>query len=156
MSRRRRQPPNRPADPLGALYPTLDLHGLTADQATSSARLWIDQNRADGELVVRIVTGRGLHSAGPPVLPATIEELLARMKGGAVRDYETEPGGGVFRVRLTPAPPRLSSPSSPHRHPARLIREAEEALAELGITPTPSLLEAEIRRIIKEHPDKAE
>lgn len=157
MSRRRgRRPSNPPPDLLGAIYPSLDLHGLTAHEAVSTARAWIASRRDDGDLLVRIITGRGLHSPGPPVLPGAIEHLLTSMKASAVRAFEAEPGGGAYRVRLKPRPADPKAPITQPPRPPHLVRRAEEALAELGITPTPTLIEAEIRRIIKEEPDKVE
>ncbi|MDR0787196.1 MAG: Smr/MutS family protein [Gemmatimonadota bacterium] len=154
MTPKRRKPPvsgqlRHPAD---LLYPTLDLHGLTADEAEALARRWIEARRNDGDGVVRIVTGRGSHSIGPPVLPIMVDELLRKLAGNAVRSFERETGGAVFRVWLN----RVRAPAVPVRSPvmARLsedvLRKAEMALAELGITATPALLEAEARRILTE------
>lgn len=152
MSRRRRKPPSEVRGPRAiedALYPTLDLHGMTAAEATRAAKGWIERNRLAGEPVVRLVTGRGMHSVGPPVLPDAVESLLRDLAGGVVRSHEREIGGGVYRVWLNrpgPAPrPRAPTGDGP---PRDLIRLAEESLAELGIDPTPALVEAEVRRII--------
>lgn len=107
---------------------------------------------------MRVITGRGLHSAGPAVLPSAVEDLLRGLRHTIVRDFDREPGGGVVRIRLLrggpdPAPPKQSdentvSIGSPRDR--QLERRAEEALAELGITPTPELLRAEMRRLRSE------
>lgn len=132
----------------GSLYPTLDLHGLTAPEATARAKRWLIEQCHAGEAVVRVITGRGMHSIGPPVLPAVITSLLDELKRGTVRRYEVEAGGGVFRVYLTCARVAHEPERAVNRLPPDLVREAEEALAELGVTPTPALIEAEVRRIL--------
>lgn len=159
MSRRRRKgkAPPGPKDLWSALYPTLDLHGLTAAEASSASRAWLKHQQASGEPTVRLITGRGLHSQGPPVLPAEIEALLDQLKGSLVADYEREPGGGVYRVRLKSPAVRPVRPSQrTERHDPAIVRQAEEALAELGVAATPALLQAEIARIVKERQEKRE
>lgn len=150
MSRRKRPAggPRRPAEGGGALYSTLDLHGETADSARRMTEAWLRRQRDEGERLVRVITGRGRHSVGAPVLREEIGHLLRGLTGGLVVRVQEESGGGAFRVELrSPAavPPR-APPPAPKASPA-LRREAEEALAELGIAPTPELLDAEIRRI---------
>lgn len=162
MSRRRRRgnPAEgaRSTDPAGALHPTLDLHGNTADEAERAAERWLIDHARDGELTVRLITGRGKRSIGPPVLAPAIADLLTRLRGTLVQGYETESAGGVFRVRLIR--PRLPSP--PIRRPLlptlppEIILEAEQALAELGIASTPALVEVEGRRILRERERAAE
>jgi len=136
------------------VHPLLDLHGLTADEARRRAESWLRARAADGERTVVIVTGRGSHSRGLPVLRPEIEQLLHEIQGSTVDRWETIGDGGGFRVTLRP-PPALADPgaadaASLRRHPPELRRRAEESLAELGITPTPALLRAEIRRILDE------
>jgi hypothetical protein len=148
-----RSPRSRP-DPRGQLYPTLDLHGLTGDEARHVAERWLRAERAAGELAVRLITGRGKRSAGPPVLRGEIEALLHELTPGLVERFTLDTPGGAFLVHLNrhlPSPPqgprggRLS-----RRVPAELRRRAEESLAELGVSPTPELLDAEIRRLLAE------
>ncbi|MFL5382838.1 MAG: Smr/MutS family protein [Longimicrobiaceae bacterium] len=150
MARRRRPR----GEPPGSVHPLLDLHGLTADEARRRAEGWLRARAAAGERTVVVVTGRGTHSRGLPVLRPEIEHLLHDLQGTAVHGWETTPDGGGFRVTLRP-PPALSTPAaaeaaSLRRHPPELRRRAEESLAELGITPTPALLNAEIRRLLDE------
>jgi hypothetical protein len=159
--RRRRRPPETPA-PFGAwdeLHPTLDLHGETAESARRRAEPWLRSRQAEGVRTVRLITGRGLHSVGPPVLRGEIEEMLGALRGTLVSRFSLEHGRGAFRVELVragsrrapdPAPPR----PAPRRHDPELRHRAEEALWELGVDPTPSLIEAEVRRILEEEADE--
>lgn len=151
MAHRRRPNPDRrrPRPDRGALYHTLDLHGETAASARRRTEAWLRSQRDAGERCVRLITGRGRRSVGPPVLGSEVKRLLRDLTGELVDRVEEESGGGALRVLL-----RSPSSVAPGR-PARgltaaspeLRREAEEALAELGVDPTPELLEAEIRRI---------
>ena len=69
----------------------LDLHGLTGPQAETRTEDFLASVRRRGVLFVRIITGRGLHSDGPPVLPGVVEEKLAALKlAGVVLEYEWE------------------------------------------------------------------
>lgn len=154
----------RRSPPWDRIHPTLDLHGETGDDARELAERWLLERRRDGERVVRIVTGRGLHSVGPPVLPGVISELLRRLRGTVVAAWEGEPGGGAYRVELRRPEPRsgprgpggsapspaAAGPAAPSRENAELRRRAEESLAELGITPTQALIAAEMRRLSRE------
>jgi hypothetical protein len=153
-----RKPPRgeRHAPQWGSLHPLLDLHGLTGDAARQRADAWLRARHADRARTVVVITGRGNRSPGPPVLLGEVEHLLAELRGSVVEDFALLPGGGGFQVELTrPAPPprtlaeervakrlRASSPE--------LLRRAEEALWELGIAPTPALLDAEIQRLSRE------
>ena len=150
MAPRPRKPARPDRDLWGSLYPTLDLHGYSADEATRLAERWLIARRGEGERVVRLITGRGLHSVGPPVLPTATEDLLRGLKPAIVSSFEREAGGGVYRVTLRLASPSAASPSTPKGHDLELVRRAEIALADLGIQPTPALIEAEIRRIVNE------
>lgn len=153
MPRKRRRPTRR-GEPLpwDAVHPTLDLHGATAEAARAEAQRWLRAQQGAGERVVRLITGRGVHSRGPPVLPGEIQDLLASLSGSVVEHFAPERGGGAFRVELrkrkTPSPRR-----PPEAEPADdpdLRRQAEESLHELGVEPTPALLRAEMRRLRKE------
>jgi hypothetical protein len=132
------------------VHPLLDLHGLTGDEALRRAEGWLRARAADGERTVVIVTGRGTHSRGLPVLRPEIEHLLEGLRGSAVDGWEPTPGEGGFRVRLRPPPATPGAGTAEallRAYPPELRRRAEESLAELGVTPTPALLRAEIRRI---------
>lgn len=58
----------------------LDLHGLTAIQADQRAEAFILTAHKDGLLTLRIIVGKGLHSASGAVLPDVVEDLLNRLK----------------------------------------------------------------------------
>jgi hypothetical protein len=164
MSRRRghRYPGSTPL-PWDSLYPTLDLHGATAEEARRRARAWLDEQQAGGVRTVRVITGKGNRSRGLPVLRGEIEGLLHSLRGTVVATYATESGGGSFRVELRKLSARRSTgslrrPASPVREPAvddpDLRRRAEEALWELGVQPTPELVRAEIRRLREQEADR--
>ena len=69
----------------------LDLHGLTGPQAEARTENFIASVKQRGLSVARIITGRGLHSDGPPVLPGVIEGKMALLKkAGIVKRYEWE------------------------------------------------------------------
>lgn len=133
----------------------MDLHGATAEEARGRAERWLRAQQGAGERVVRLITGRGLHSVGPPVLPGEIQDLLASLSGSVVERFALERGGGAFHVELlkrrTPSP-RPRGPDSDAHLPGdpELRRQAEEALHELGVAPTPALLRAEMRRLLEE------
>lgn len=153
MARRRRSGrDDRLRAERGALYPTLDLHGETADSARRVAAAWLRRQRDQGERLVRVITGRGKHSRGPPVLREEISALLEELRGELVGRVEGESGGGALRVELLSpaAAPAPRAPPASTRVAPELRRRAEEALAELGVVPTPELLEIEIRRILRE------
>jgi hypothetical protein len=155
---RKRKPP--PADQgvsreaWGKVHPVLDLHGLTGDEARRRTEQWLLDRQAERVRTVIVVTGRGLHSQGIPVIRNEVEHLLQLLKGTLVVRWETAGFGGSFQVELrrppdtTPRPPP-EPPLLRQAGPA-LRRRAEEALWDLGIAPTPALLEAEIRRILSE------
>jgi hypothetical protein len=157
---RKRKPP--PADQgvsreaWGKVHPVLDLHGLTGDEARRRTEQWLMDRQAERVRTVVVVTGRGLHSQGIPVIRNEVEHLLQLLKGTLVVRWESAGFGGSFRIELRrppetdrrpPPEPRLLREADP-----ALRRRAEEALWELGIDPTPALLEAEIRRILREGP----
>lgn len=133
---------------LGRLHPTLDLHGETADDARRLTERWLRARAADGVRTVVVITGRGRRSAGPPVLPGEVQDLLAMLRGSVVASWEAEPGGGALRVELLPTkPPRRPPAEPPIPDDTELRRRAEQSLAELGVAPTPLLILAEMRRL---------
>jgi hypothetical protein len=150
MARRRPDPP--PPPPRGTVHPFLDLHGLTGEEAARRTERWLRDRQAEGVRTVVVVTGRGLRSPGLPVLRTEVEHLLAGLKGTLVAAWESAHAGGSFQVELR-RPPAGPAPPPPPRllraAPPELRRRAEEALWELGVEPTPTLLEAEIRRLME-------
>ncbi len=106
---RRRPTPLTGAEPdlgarLGYAIPDaeVDLHGMTADRARRVARnfLFTEMRKKSGA-IVRIITGRGTHSAGEPTLRPLMESLLT---GGtvdmAVNRWEWATDGGSCMVEL--------------------------------------------------------
>ncbi len=153
-----RKPPRgeRQAPQWGSLHPRLDLHGLTGDDARLRADAWLRARHAERVRTVVVITGRGNRSPGPPVLLGEVEHLLAELRGGVVESYALLAGGGGFQVELA-RPPRAPRTLAEERVAKRLrgsapelLRRAEEALWELGIAPTPALLDAEIQRLSRE------
>jgi hypothetical protein len=157
----RRDPPPRERS-WGSLHPLLDLHGLTGDEAVIRAESWLRSQRARGERTAVVVTGRGNRSPAGPVLRGEIEHLLIRLRGDLVHDWGPAEGGGAVIVQLSAEkPPRRSAAELRAAErlsnvDPRLRARAEEALWELGITPTPALVDAEIRRIRESGPPAAE
>ena len=138
------------------LYPTLDLHGCTADEARERSHRWVAEQWERGERVIRLITGWGRHSVGPPVVRSEVRLLLTDLRGTMVRDFDLETGGGVFRVALRSpprppaAPPRARMAVTPAPPTGEEARRAIESLEELGVTPTPELIAAEVRRLRRE------
>lgn len=160
----RKPPRGRDSGPWwGSLYPLLDLHGLTGDDARIRADAWLRARRDERVRTVMLVTGRGNRSAGPPVLLGEVEHLLHGLRGGVVESFTFLPGGGGFQVELArpaPPPPRTVAEERAARRvrtsAPELRRRAEESLWELGIAPTPALLDAEIQRLLRAEPEGEE
>ncbi|HEV2146976.1 MAG TPA: Smr/MutS family protein [Longimicrobiaceae bacterium] len=156
MAPRKRRRSGTPPPPIPAwdeVLPTLDLHRETADEAVRRTGSWLRERQREGVRTVRVVTGRGSRSAGPPVLRGEVGALLEGLRGSLVSYFTLDSGGGAFRVELERfrAAPRLpAAPALLRKVDPDLRRRAEEALWELGVTPTPPLLATEIRRILRE------
>ena len=155
--RKRKTPPGDTVsrETWGRVHPILDLHGLTGDEAYRRAGQWMRARQAEGVRTVVVVTGRGLHSQGIPVVRNEVEHLLAGLKGTLVVRWESAHFGGSFRVELRGPPrepPRLSTrePALVRNAAPDVLLRAAENLAELGSASTPALLEAEIRRILRD------
>ncbi|MCP4716731.1 MAG: Smr/MutS family protein [Deltaproteobacteria bacterium] len=58
----------------------IDLHGCTADKARIKAAAFIQTARMQGLKTVRIIVGKGIHSAGQAVLPDIIETQMSTLK----------------------------------------------------------------------------
>ena len=79
----------------------LDLHGLTAAEAESAVRGFIDRSRRrQPGAVVLIITGKGTGSAAGPVLRPAIQQLLKTRLSGYVEEWALDDSEGAFRVRL--------------------------------------------------------
>ncbi|MDZ7642489.1 MAG: Smr/MutS family protein [Desulfurivibrio sp.] len=82
----------------------LDLHGLTAAAAETALHRFIEHCRVLQLATLRIITGKGLHSAGEPVLPPLAEATLEGMQRGrqilAYRWEGRRRAGGALIVYL--------------------------------------------------------
>ncbi len=83
----------------------IDLHGYTALQAEMKVGSFIHYALKQKVLAVRIITGKGLHSGGQPVLPDTVEDVLRTLKKeNLVKSWRWEKGqkekSGALIVQL--------------------------------------------------------
>jgi DNA-nicking Smr family endonuclease len=109
----------RLAHELGALpparqYQRLDLHRMSASQATHALHTTITQARADGEIYVIVICGKGTHSgAVGPVLSRLVVEELSGPLAAQIVAFRTAPralgGEGAIVVRLR----RKARPKAP-------------------------------------------
>ncbi|MBI5557740.1 MAG: Smr/MutS family protein [Deltaproteobacteria bacterium] len=71
----------------------IDLHGLTAAEAERKAVNFLITARNKGLMTVRIITGKGIHSQGGPVLRNLMEHLAGILKAeGRITKYAWENG----------------------------------------------------------------
>lgn len=69
----------------------LDLHRLTAVEAERKAVDFLRTSKTLKIRTVRIITGKGLHSEGPAVLPDVVETKLTEFKStGLIFDFRWE------------------------------------------------------------------
>jgi DNA-nicking Smr family endonuclease len=93
----------------GVLKPieTLDLHGLSREEALIRARAFLQQAARQSWPAVVIVTGKGLHSQAGPVLRQAIEQLLVASPA-LVMEWMVAPrqygGAGALVVFPRPQP----------------------------------------------------
>ncbi len=92
------------SSPAGPAQPQMeiDLHGCTAEQAEMKIEAFIQRAVYQGVNAVRIITGKGLHSDGPAVLPGVAEEKLAGLQKEKMISAFWWEGGekGALLVRL--------------------------------------------------------
>lgn len=79
------------------IYPSpqehLDLHGLTGQEAEAKVTNFLLTARQKGLRTVAVITGKGLHSKGLPVLRDLVEGMAKDMKAGReIRNYVWENG----------------------------------------------------------------
>ncbi len=79
----------------------LDLHGLGADEAERRLQMFLERMAATapGE-VVRVITGRGLGSPGPPILQGVVRDALNGWLARRVDDWAVDVGSGAYLVRV--------------------------------------------------------
>ena len=81
---------------------SLDLHGMTADGAEQRLRFFLERHHVTSSgRVVHVITGKGGHSTGPPVLPGLVRELLMHELSEIVAELGGLTGGGGFAVRIS-------------------------------------------------------
>ncbi|HBT82891.1 MAG: hypothetical protein A2091_07745 [Desulfuromonadales bacterium GWD2_61_12] len=78
----------------GKLFPeaTLDLHGLTRDEARLRTRHFLDNSVHHGFKTVLLITGRGLRSPEGPVLRDELERYLSHDAAAWVAEWGRAPG----------------------------------------------------------------
>lgn len=85
----------RPGSEKVAPQVELDLHGHTAQKAEDRTESFILSAAGHGLQCVRIITGKGLHSEGPAVLPAVVEGKLCELqRKKIVRAFQPEKRSG--------------------------------------------------------------
>jgi DNA-nicking Smr family endonuclease len=90
----------------GVLRMTLDLHGMTGDQAVLRLRLTFESCRRHGVKELLVIHGRGSHSAAQdgPVLKKVVHDMLDYELNMQVREYRSalprEGGDGATVVSL--------------------------------------------------------
>jgi DNA-nicking Smr family endonuclease len=85
---------------------TLDLHGRREDEAAAALERFLAGARAAGQRCVRVVTGKGRHSAAGAVLRHAVPDLLVGRLAAHVRAFAAAPaadgGDGALHVLLAP------------------------------------------------------
>ena len=81
-----------------ATYPPpeeeLNLHGCTGDEAARKTVAFVTGSAVLRLRTVLVITGKGLHSQGPPVLPLVVEGCLEELKQtGVIFHYSWGPKG---------------------------------------------------------------
>ena len=90
----------------GRLVPeaSLDLHGLTRDEARARTRHFLEDAAYHGQRTVLIITGRGKGSGGEPVLRSELERYLSQEGRAWVSEWGRAPrqygGEGALVVFL--------------------------------------------------------
>lgn len=79
----------------------LDLHGHTADEAERRLEMFLDRvTKTSPGGVVRVITGRGTRSAGPPVLQGVVRDALNGWLSHRVAEWAVDAGSGAYLVRV--------------------------------------------------------
>ena len=80
---------------------TLDLHGHNAEEAERRLEMFLDRHaRTSAGEVVRIVTGRGARSPGPPVLQGVVRDAINGWLAYRVAEWAVDVGSGAYLVRV--------------------------------------------------------
>lgn len=105
MGRRRARGVARSGNPFDQLdgHPVaeLDLHGFGAGDAESALRRFLEGARREhpGGLVC-VITGRGAHSPGAPVLLGRVRGWLSAHRFPQVAEWGTHDSEGAYLIRL--------------------------------------------------------
>ena len=91
-----------PFDPLdGEPQDQLDLHGFTATEAEARLVSFLaSANRKHPGCLVRVITGKGNHSAAGPVLKGRVRTWLAAGRLGSVAKWGLDDADGAYLLRL--------------------------------------------------------
>jgi DNA-nicking Smr family endonuclease len=85
---------------------SLDLHGLTEDEAAAALGRFLIASRSAGRRCVLVITGKGLHSDGAATLRHVVPELLGHRFASHVRGFAparpVDGGSGALYVLLSP------------------------------------------------------
>jgi DNA-nicking Smr family endonuclease len=74
---------------------TIDLHGMKADEAEAALAVFLEESARQGFEKVLVVTGKGIHSSGEPVLGKVARRVLeASPLAGRFGTAEAALGGG--------------------------------------------------------------
>lgn len=105
MGRRSRPQPasQNPFDPLdGVIGDTLDLHGYTGAQARDRLATYLDAARCrQPGALLHIITGKGRHSPGLPVIKTVVRTFLAKAPHSLIAAWGRDLDDGGFVVRLS-------------------------------------------------------
>jgi DNA-nicking Smr family endonuclease len=64
---------------------SIDLHGMTAEEAVAALKIFLEASRKRDLQKVLVIHGRGLHSREPAVLPRKVREFIE--KSGLTGEY---------------------------------------------------------------------
>jgi DNA-nicking Smr family endonuclease len=78
----------------------LDLHGFTRGEAQQALEDFLQHSEDQGFKRIRIITGKGLHSKGVPILKAMVSSHLKKQGYHFSRSKISEGDTGAFEVRI--------------------------------------------------------
>lgn len=91
-----------PFDPLdGRIDDRLDLHGFTSSEARARLRMFIGQARKRSRTaLLHVITGKGYHSAGSPVLRPLVLTLIRGELASRILVWGFDDNEGGYLIRL--------------------------------------------------------
>jgi DNA-nicking Smr family endonuclease len=78
----------------------IDLHGLTDYEGEEVVLDFLNNSRNSGFKVVKIITGKGIHSAGEPILKKITREILIQQNLKFSTAKAQDGGSGTLIVNL--------------------------------------------------------